>query len=177
MKPHKLISNNNHNYSLYFDADSSEKVFDVQLSNDENSLINREDWNRLIGPGAAEALEECVLCFNQAKHFMQQQVGALKLVGSEKEVAVKSKMMIPLCLQSIESQSKDCYSYKVTFDCEGQKAEHTFKLRTDGTNSTGIDWDEQFWINLDGELSVAKPLFGAIAAFYTLSRATCKSTL
>ncbi len=167
MNPEKLVSNDSHSYSLYCADGVAHKVFEFSVNKDGESLRDWNDstWKETYGAEAVEAIEECVLNFHEAKHSMQQEVGKLKLVGSEKEVDVKNKKMTPLVMQLEPCNNENEIPYKVTFDCDGRVTDHSFRLRTDGTSITGIDWDEHFWTNLDGELSIAKPLFKAIAAF------------
>ena len=169
MKPLKIDSNGDE-YNICFDADGKEVVCSIRVECESLQGWNQDFWLHSYGERAAEEIKECILSFKQAKEAMTQDTGTVKLVGSNKEVSVKNKKMLPLTLAPINKVNGSDASYVVSFNCEGKIVDHKFNLRADSLESIGIDWDDDFWKNLDGEISIARPLFRCIAAFYKLDR-------
>ncbi len=163
----QLVSETSGKYVLRCGEDAK-TVLTIQLTPDLRGLDSVEMLPfRPVENEEKELMLECVSSFAKAQQTMQLIMGEQRLVGSEKSSTVSNKKMFPYAIELI-SETNELEQYLVRFNSEGQQIDHTFHVSYADVDAPGITWDEQFWSNIDGELSLARPLFKAIATFSKL---------
>lgn len=167
MKPVELESRGTNCYCVRFEHDG--KDIEYAFIVEGESVQGLEDWRKSWGDKAQEYLRNCILNFHKAKSSLMQDVEPLRLVSNpDVRREVHNKKMIPLRLESIGQGSDGDNLYRVHLDQSGKTVNYVFDVDDE---IGGIGWEHQFWLDVDGELDVARPLFHSIGGFCDLEKA------
>lgn len=168
MEPVELIAVGANCYSMRFKQ--AEGHVDSTFVVEKDSITGLETLKHSFSEDALGYLCKVILDFHEARTSMMQSVEPLRSIANpEIRYAVQNKRMTPLKLATAGEITENGASYGVSVDQEGRIVEYIFSY-DDHDGSGGLEWEHQFWLDLDGELDIARPLFHAIANFYRLSK-------
>lgn len=166
MKPIELMSSGANSYRMRFAhrGESLEYEFEVE----DNSVKGSQGWEDSFNEEAATFVKKCILEFHQAKEsLMQEEVIVRSMFDPDSSYEVHNKRMCPLRVGYVTT-SGNTTNYRVYFDQEGKTADYLFEVIDDGC--AGLGWEHNFWLDIDGETDVARPLFSSILDFYRLGK-------